>query len=474
MTRERIPFMDRAWVLLPIFLMFSHPGFAATYFVSPLGDNNQPGSAAQPWKTVQKAADTMASGDSCIVWPGDYDENILISTSGGPGDEISFISGQDTVTVNSFNVSSDYIRIEGFKIHAEECNGTWGYGVKLSSDHCVIENNFLYYCPKGGIVLTASADHNTITNNECSRNGLCGIYVDGTFNTCEFNEVYGTIVRHIPTDCTNEDADGIRFFGTGHVFRGNYIHSIDYSGDNEGYSPHIDGFQTYWWSGVQDSAQSCTFEYNLIDLPYYKGEGATAKGWEIEDARDLLIRYNIVRADWGIRNEASNTRIYNNTFSGITGFTEGWQSGVRLHDAPACSVLNNIIVDFDDVATEVTGESGGSVLDYNCTHLWDGRSPGGDPGPHDLWNVDPLLTDPSQNDFGLSPGSPCADSGRDLGISHSSGLHPGSSWPDGVTTIGQYSRGSGWEMGAFISVSVPQDTIPPVPPSGLEVREGSP
>ncbi|MGH8595265.1 MAG: right-handed parallel beta-helix repeat-containing protein [Gammaproteobacteria bacterium] len=45
---------------------------AATYYVATDGSNNNPGSAEQPWATLQYAVDAIASGDTIIVRAGTY------------------------------------------------------------------------------------------------------------------------------------------------------------------------------------------------------------------------------------------------------------------------------------------------------------------------------------------------------------------------------------------------------------------
>ncbi|WNJ20061.1 T9SS type A sorting domain-containing protein [Pontibacter sp. G13] len=74
---------------------------AATYYVSPTGDNTADGSMATPFQTIQHAADMMAYGDSCIVQAGTYRETITVNTNGltflaADGQEV-LISGYEIV-----------------------------------------------------------------------------------------------------------------------------------------------------------------------------------------------------------------------------------------------------------------------------------------------------------------------------------------------------------------------------------------
>ncbi len=53
---------------------FTVPAPAAEYFVAPDGSDAHPGTAAQPFQTIQKAADVMQAGDTCTIRAGVYRE----------------------------------------------------------------------------------------------------------------------------------------------------------------------------------------------------------------------------------------------------------------------------------------------------------------------------------------------------------------------------------------------------------------
>lgn len=92
----------------------SVPSFAAgtTYYVSETtGDDartpQQATDRTTPWKTIQKAADTLTAGDTCIILAGTYRETVTPANSGTPGNPITFkadtgatvvISGLEEVT----------------------------------------------------------------------------------------------------------------------------------------------------------------------------------------------------------------------------------------------------------------------------------------------------------------------------------------------------------------------------------------
>lgn len=80
----------------------------AVYYVAVNGsDETGDGSIEQPWRTIQKAADIMVAGDTCIIRQGIYREEVTISASGTesrpirfesyPGEEVT-ISGTEPVS----------------------------------------------------------------------------------------------------------------------------------------------------------------------------------------------------------------------------------------------------------------------------------------------------------------------------------------------------------------------------------------
>src|SRR5207249_12002928 len=63
---------------------------AAVYYVSPGGQDSQPGTMDAPWRTLQKAADTMVAGDSALIDDGDYDGGIVQEHPGTAEAPITF------------------------------------------------------------------------------------------------------------------------------------------------------------------------------------------------------------------------------------------------------------------------------------------------------------------------------------------------------------------------------------------------
>lgn len=63
---------------------------ATTYYVATTGDDADPGTLAQPWKTIDKAARTATAGNKVIITAGLYEEHVTNEISGTPTSPIVF------------------------------------------------------------------------------------------------------------------------------------------------------------------------------------------------------------------------------------------------------------------------------------------------------------------------------------------------------------------------------------------------
>ena len=404
---------------------------AGNYYISSSGSDSSSGSESSPWRTIQKCADTIGGGETCIVKDGTYTETIFISRSGSEGNPI-YIKAENSrqVTVNgTITLSGRYIRIEGFKMVLPAGQR---HTVEISGNYNQVAG-FYFDTPSGtpglnSTALSVGGNYNWVGGNYAQ--GTCfGIDLSGTYNTIERNEV--TRLKAVG-DCG--DVDYMRFFGTGHVIRNNNFHGIVRS---EVGDAHVDCFQTFDYSGPEYSVYNVTIEDNFCsDCDQGAMLQATAHG--LSDG--LIFRNNVFKnvLIWGLCiHEIKNVQVYNNTFD-MTGGNQGM--GCRY--GASCEVKNNIFFNgrsarpylFDE-ATIIDGTAaapGKNNLLYSVDQTFAGFS-------DDLTNEDPLFVDRNSNNYKLQSASPAIDAGRTITAWSSPKDRDGISRP----------QGSAWDIGAF-------------------------
>jgi parallel beta-helix repeat protein len=454
--------------LLLFFLALPVKAFAATYYVSTSGNDSNSGSQTQPWKTIQKAASTIVAGDTVTVSAGTYTERVQINRSGSAGAQITF-HAEGTVVMKGFLLSASYIVMDGFEIANQIDDTTAGVGVYVSGGgHNLVENNYIHDCSWGGIIFGGSTTANTARNNRLYHNGQKGIDISGTNQLVEGNEIWGSL-QHFPGVNTPSwaDADGIRFFGSGHIVRKNYIHDIPFD-PVYNIDPHIDCFQTFG-----SDTHDIIFEQNVCRNLNRKTELVMGHGFMIEDAYNLTIRNNVIQA-YNLMNiigaPNGGIRIINNTFTSSLEFANVGTYGIALTQAPNTVIKNNIF--FEQIGAAVVLNSGSVDAGYNCVYRSDGHAPGGSAYPHDLWQVNPLFVNATNHDFHLQANSPCINAGTAL--SDVSNDMDGNPRPQGSAyDIGgyEYTGGSGsTPTPTKAPTSVPTATPTPKPVCKADVN----
>jgi hypothetical protein len=153
-------------------------------WVAPTGSDTNPGTAALPWRTIQKGIDSVAFGGTVNVGPGTYPESVtlrndvtLLGTAGA--EYTSIIGGSETGVVFTGVGVGETIR--GFTISGDVSGVSCLYSSPLISE-CVIKDS---HNSKGaGVNIhggSPTIDACTITGNTASSAGG-GVYVSGGGN----------------------------------------------------------------------------------------------------------------------------------------------------------------------------------------------------------------------------------------------------------------------------------------------------
>jgi hypothetical protein len=435
---------DGGVIYLPLVLN----GCAECIFVNSASgsDANSGASPASPWKTIQKAANAVTPGTTVYVMAGTYTERVRVTRSGAENAPVIFTAlGQ--VTLRGFTINASYIQVTGFDITDTPDDWQDGWGIFARGSYNRIERNYVYDATRGGIVLWANAGQedvvhdNQVIGNRLYHNATAGVIVQGRNNLIEGNEIWRTIQYHPKwvNPPSNVDADGMRFFGSGHVIRRNFIHDITYA-DPENVNPHIDCFQT-WGSANYEVGHDLIIEQNFCKNLESQAVTENGKGFRIQGSYNLTIRNNLILAFvlFDI-DDAHDIIVVHNTFSNTPYVTTtGSPSGIMVNNPTRLTVENNI---FYNVGVNerpylfLTGTASEVNAGYNLVYMSSGKNPGGSPYPNDLWQVNSLFVNPGAFDFHLRADSPAIDAGLDLGIPTDY---------DGVAR----PQGTGYDIGAF-------------------------
>lgn len=214
----------------------------AVYYVAPTGDDSNPGTLAQPWRTIQKAASTLVAGDTVYIRTGIYEEQVIPQNSGSAGQPITYAAYPgETVTIDGSSITlpddlaglfeiagRSHIRLRGLRVinagpfpnnaailvgdseHVEIQNcrtfhtassgiGVWGSQEILVAGNTVeqaglgggqecitvagssgfeVRNNTVLDCQKEGIDAKDGSSNGRIAGNLVGRPRAVGIYVD--------------------------------------------------------------------------------------------------------------------------------------------------------------------------------------------------------------------------------------------------------------------------------------------------------
>lgn len=206
--------------LLASVLLSTVEAHTATYYVATTGNNSNPGTNSQPWRTVAYAVSKMVSGDTTYVRGGTYTESgIQFRRSGtstapikllnAPGEfPIINCTSKSDLKVNSvlFQNSSGYryaigwINMEGFEVR--NCY----HGIRVFNLHdSVIGRNWIHHNTGQGILGNGTRirlDRNRINHNgpiETNSSSILqhGIYLHGTAIAITNNLIYDNLAYGI-------------------------------------------------------------------------------------------------------------------------------------------------------------------------------------------------------------------------------------------------------------------------------------
>ncbi|WP_241562477.1 discoidin domain-containing protein [Streptomyces hoynatensis] len=270
---------------------------------------------------LQEAVDEAAEGDVVCVRPGDHSGTTLRV------DKPITVRANGVVTVRNIVVSGRNATVDGFTVVGDSLDDP-STGISFSgTGHTIVGNLVNGRNLRYGIACDYDdcADDVLISRNTVTGISNFGIYLwHGSGITVEWNNIYD-----LWTEEGDDDVDGMRVWGTGHLIRNNYIHDLN-AAKSEG-EPHADCLQNFQFSGRTVESHDVTVENNYC----------------VRVSGQCLIMQNEHRP-------APDVRDY--TYRGNVCESFGYQT-VELGSIPGGTLENNILL----------GGAEGHVLTFHST-----------------------------------------------------------------------------------------------------------
>lgn len=384
----------------------------------------------------------------------------------------------------------DHIRITGITAQHSNSNGisAWNPGSHVTVDNSLAEWNW-----HNGIGFNGNAEYDSfvIQDNVVRYNGTGGIgflgpgrdsiirrnlcYSNGKFQSAEYQFDY----QHRWTY-------GIKLWEGTALQEGNNIYHNKCYDNGRGHQGDYQGRGAGIWVDMVrgNPANPILIHHNFVYEN--KGNGVFIEissntatfgnvlynnATNVAGSNNIFAPANIVidaRGDW----ETVNNLVYNNT---VVGGRQGIKV-VSYEQTSGCTISNNIVKNnivvgasehnlYCNTGGDNDGVYGtGNVYSNNNFGQesyefvsWDGD----DHDTYAAWEsnygessesieADPQFADYSRDGLYLMAGSPCRNTGVNLGSDFDLALLESSTWVDNVTTSEQGLHGSGWEVGAYV------------------------
>jgi hypothetical protein len=113
----------RSGVLANVFLA---PSAGARHHVDPLGDDTGPGTAEKPWRTVQRAVDVLAPGETALVHGGTYPDFVVWTRAGTASAPITLQGDlkSPAIFTDTFQLKGQFTRVSGLVFDGTIRTGT--------------------------------------------------------------------------------------------------------------------------------------------------------------------------------------------------------------------------------------------------------------------------------------------------------------------------------------------------------------
>jgi len=338
------------------------------YYVSPSGNDSNAGTISEPFKTIQKACNSITPGDTINIMKGTYNEMVAIYKGGDALSGYLTIRNyqNDTVIVDGTGLTKrglmtiyyqNYIRITGLILQNAIKNDAIGFLVEGACSNITFENNIIrqiYFSANASDAVTSSKNsHPILCNGIDTTNAIANLKILN-------NQIYNCRTGYSEALTLNGNVDGF-------LVQGNVVHDISNIGidiaGNYGICSNASKDHARNGSVIGNSVYNCKSGVAAADGIYVDGGAAV-----------IVERNEVYNCQWGIEIGCENVGkttsgitvrdnlIYNNALSGLV---------LGGYNYPSTGkVINSILSNNTTYNNDSTGDGGGELhLSYseNCT-----------------------------------------------------------------------------------------------------------
>ena len=448
------------------------PG-TCTHYVSTSGNDSNPGTLAAPWRTIQKAANTVGAGSTVCVRGGVYNEQVTFTVSGTAGAYITFQSypGETAVvdgtgiTVTAAETGLFYITNQSYLILRDfelrnfttTSSGRVPVGIRIygTAHHIELRNNSVHDIENNRTGANGTDAHGIAVHGTSGSQAVNNIIIDGNElydlvlgssealvinGNVQFWEVTNNIVR----DSNNIGIDAIGFEGTAPsndqardgLIAGNHVYNIDSFG-NPAYGNDRSAGCVYVDGGTRITIENNVLHHCNLGIEIASEHSGKATSF-------ITVRNNFVYSNTQVglgmggydtnRGSTENCVVVNNTFYNNATLGDWGAELYVQYDTSDNVIKNNIfyansnrlfieswspVMSNNVVDTNLYYASGGGS---NGSWIWRNVSysnfaayqSGSGNDANSLVGQNPLFINTSTPNLHLQSGSPAIDSGQNL------------------------------------------------------------
>ena len=327
-----------------------------TYYVATDGNDADPGTFSQPWKTIQKAADSAVPGSSVYVRGGVYHERVTINVSGSAAagyitfrnydKETAVLDGTGLTVPGASNglfliANHSYIIIRGFEIRnfrtSVKDRVPVGIHVRGASRNIQVRNNSIHHIEHNGTTVNGVDAHGIAVYGTDPVHAISGLIISG-------NELSELKLGSSESLVVNGNVDGFSITN-------NLVH------DNNNIGIVAIGFEGVSSDPATDQARNGVIARNIVyNINSYMnpayGTDRSADGIYVDGGTDITIERNIVHhsnigielASEHVGRATSYITVRNNFIylNDVVGISMGGYDTLR-GSTDNCAVVNNTL-----------------------------------------------------------------------------------------------------------------------------------